>query len=208
MPSEVVRDIRDGAFLAAPLGLPFAKTVAGLDAALGRVESFKAAALRRERSLRARLLQAEQTVRDRIGVFGMTAEDIWFSIDRLTPSGVLGWAMHSLRIDERLEVRVFIQDQLLIETMADRPRSDLARLGYGDGRYGFQGTFASQIEVNPNNLRILARWKGADVQLIPRHSPLIDSGSPAWDERVMARSSFLSRCGRFAARLRRSVLGL
>lgn len=64
-------------------------------------------------------------------------DDIVGYIDGIAARRFSGWAVNRSRLDERLTVRVFLDDELIGEGIADRPRPDLERNGLGDGAYGF-----------------------------------------------------------------------
>lgn len=64
--------------------------------------------------------------------------DILGRIDIADVGRVSGWAWDQGRPEHRLEVEIWLGDQRLGSTVADRERADLKRNGIGDGGHAFQ----------------------------------------------------------------------
>lgn len=188
-----VPDLSDRAVLRSRIGQPFAATFDVISSALDGISSgfgnYKRAAEKREQSLRRRLLLAREAQREVRGAAAQPSQnDIWFSIDKMEPGRIYGWAFHSLEPERRLNIAVVAGIELAGTVSADRLRPDLARLGYGDGRYGFVCEPGNPIQVPMSEVRILARWEGHEVQLIPRLPSAVEASLPAEVESARAES--------------------
>jgi hypothetical protein len=67
-------------------------------------------------------------------------------IDRIERDLIAGWAADADNPEMRVELAIAVDGAEVGRVIADRHRSDLARLGkYGDGRHGFEFRFASPL---------------------------------------------------------------
>jgi hypothetical protein len=57
-----------------------------------------------------------------------------------------GWCWRASEPAERLEVEVVVDGAPVAQGVADRPRADVARAGYGDGRYGFSVPLPDELD--------------------------------------------------------------
>jgi autotransporter passenger strand-loop-strand repeat protein len=60
------------------------------------------------------------------------------NLDQVTRDRIIGWARDAARPDERVRLRIFDNDVLVGEVVADRYRRDLHEAGIGDGFYSFE----------------------------------------------------------------------
>jgi hypothetical protein len=58
-------------------------------------------------------------------------------LDSVDEGLIAGWAMNPSELDQRLTVDLYLDHRLAARTVANLPRSDLARAGVGDGAYAF-----------------------------------------------------------------------
>lgn len=63
-------------------------------------------------------------------------------LDVLRPGFVAGWARDPARPEAAVELFVWIDGRLAARTLANRPRPDLVKAGFGDGRHAFEAAFA------------------------------------------------------------------
>jgi hypothetical protein len=59
-------------------------------------------------------------------------------VDGVLGADVLGWCCRPGDYDVRLAVEIFVDGATVASGTADLPRADVARAGYGDGRFGFR----------------------------------------------------------------------
>lgn len=84
-------------------------------------------------------------------------------IDQRSGGRVSGWVYDRLRPSDRFEVEICSAGAVIGRARAERPRDDLARAGFGDGRYGFHfdlpdGDFPDET--------LAARVRGEDFWLL------------------------------------------
>jgi glycosyltransferase involved in cell wall biosynthesis len=102
-------------------------------------------------------------------------------IERLNVREVAGWAWKP-PTDERVELEILVDDQVVARTRADIERPELADAGIGDGRHGFHLSFNRSITgreravVRPLGRPPLPRLPQVDAKLAP---PVPSEGVPA-----------------------------
>lgn len=90
-------------------------------------------------------------------------------VEARTADRILGWAWDPAEPDARLKVALMDGDTVLAETLADRPREDLARNGVGDGAHAFDIALPERLRARASSLTVVAR--GADGRAVPLAAP-------------------------------------
>jgi len=85
-------------------------------------------------------------------------------IDQCTNGKVVGWALISDRLEQRLRIELLIDDEPFLQVVADQFRGDLEGAGMGDGRYGFE--VAVPVKYRDGAVHVLAARECAAGQLI------------------------------------------
>jgi hypothetical protein len=104
------------------------------------------------------------------------------SIDKLTPQGAVGW-IYRADSETPSTLRAFLDGELIGETVADLYRADLHQVGLGDGRCGFEMSFArplteSQlpfIKIKPEAIDLSLSLTEKTIYLDLLHALLRDS---------------------------------
>jgi hypothetical protein len=139
-------------------------------------------------------------------------------LDLCSRERVAGWAACKQRPDERVDVAIFVDDRLVAEVHCDKPRKDLAALGfYGDGAHGFGYDFDPVLAADQDHdvvIRLIDGGMPLSQQRLPRATeqtivsalvpvaePAILAGERGANERNTATSSearlltgFLDEC--------------
>jgi hypothetical protein len=67
------------------------------------------------------------------------------AIDALSPDGVVGW-VYGRDLQKPPKIRALLERQVVGEAVADLYRPDLEKVGFGDGRCGFEIRFSRRLE--------------------------------------------------------------
>jgi D-alanine transfer protein len=94
------------------------------------------------------------------------------SLDEVTDQSIHGWAWDASRPNFSLTVELFDNQVAIGRFQADQPRDDLAAVGKGNGRHGFDiPTPASLKDGSPHSI-------GVGIVVQPPASPVMLNGSP------------------------------
>ena len=97
-------------------------------------------------------------------------------VDAISRKFVAGWAADPEQPGHRLALTVTIDGVFAGETVAERLRPDLARLGrFGDGRHGFNFTFTEPLDPTQDHV-VLVRY-ASDGVLLPNGEQRIPRGA-------------------------------
>ena len=77
-------------------------------------------------------------------------------IDEIGAGSVQGWAAFGPAPARRLTVRLYLDDRLVAEGVAERERNDVRDAGHGDGRYGFELPVPKKALFCAQELRLCA----------------------------------------------------
>jgi hypothetical protein len=77
-------------------------------------------------------------------------------VEAATGTQVLGWAYAPTAPDARLLIQVLLDDCVIAQAPADRPRDDLARNGIGDGLHAFELALPDSVQPRLADLRVVA----------------------------------------------------
>jgi hypothetical protein len=118
-----------------------------------------------EHRLVARLDGAEIALRNNAHVLGRpgpaNAEaplEVTGHLDMVSEkTGIVGWARYPERPDERVEVEVLLDGEPVGTVLANRPRPDLAEVGFGDGTYGFSMPLPYQALTQSRDVIVVVR---------------------------------------------------
>ncbi len=95
-------------------------------------------------------------------------------IDAIADGRVYGWAWDRERPGDRLEVQVKLGDAVLVNGAADRPRSDLAASGIGDGAHAFELSLPDGTDMDSIGIVVVSPTTGDSTTLHVRHVPQLD----------------------------------
>jgi hypothetical protein len=111
-------------------------------------------------------------------------------IDSITRQGISGWAADSVRPDESIDVRVYLNGSQIAQITCDRPREDLRELGaYGDGRHGFAYEFSPPLPSG-SEARVTIRF-AKSLGLVRNGDALLKAGSQAATSVQSRRAAYL-----------------
>ncbi len=109
---------------------------------------------------------------------GVIGTAIQGGLDRCDDRLVRGWAADWNDPARKLTVEIFVNDRLVGEAEANRPRDDLKRLGVADGACGFLFRFPKPIEMKLS--------QDVVVRVLVAHSHVELAHSPWWVGRAAA----------------------
>lgn len=95
-------------------------------------------------------------------------------IDTVADGRLYGWAWDRERPGDRLEVQVKRGDAVLVKGPADRPRSDLAASGIGDGGHAFELALPDGTDINSISVVVVSPTTGDVSALRLRQVPQLD----------------------------------
>jgi SAM-dependent methyltransferase len=81
-------------------------------------------------------------------------------VDHLSPAHVSGWVFDPEAGSERMQVRVTLDDKVLVEGVADQPRPDVARALGTEGEHGFRFSGVGFAPTDAGRVAIQARAGG------------------------------------------------
>jgi hypothetical protein len=81
--------------------------------------------------------------------------------------GIAGWARYPDRPDARVEIEILVDGESIGSVTANRPRPDLAEVGFGDGTYGFFMPLPYQALTQSRDVIVVARDQRSG-EIIPK----------------------------------------
>jgi hypothetical protein len=116
-------------------------------------------------------------------------------VDAVEDGRVYGWAWDPTRPESHLGIKVYAEDELVAEAVADKLRVDLRRNGIGDGSHAFDLGIAS--ELAGRELKVVAAHPDGGVDLVLR--------APSEEER-MVEAAFSAPLGPILDRLEAAIV--
>lgn len=106
-------------------------------------------------------------------------------LDHVGEDRISGWARDESDVTRRLVLELFDGEQRIARFIADRMRSDLAKAGMGDGRYGFWLQLPPSLFPMPvHRLSVRFVETGADIggspRILYRNDPAVDAEFARW----------------------------
>jgi hypothetical protein len=92
-------------------------------------------------------------------------------VDQAGHAGITGWAYLPAHPDEAVELEVLDGQGVIARILADRYRPDLAQAGIGNGRHGFELTFAQPLPENRTHTIRVRRAGGPELARSPISLP-------------------------------------
>ncbi len=94
--------------------------------------------------------------------------DYFGYVDKIGAGTVQGWAAYRPEPSKRLTVRLYLDDQLVAEGIADQGRDDVLEAGHGDGFYGFLLLVPKKALFCAEALRLVALDEDGEEMLCHR----------------------------------------
>jgi len=92
-------------------------------------------------------------------------------VEAITADQVLGWAWDSGSPETRLAIELRLDGAVVAEGRADRPRSDLARHGIGDGAHAFAIDLSEAARAHAASVIVVARGVDGAETVLPCSQP-------------------------------------
>jgi hypothetical protein len=96
-------------------------------------------------------------------------------VDGVAGGSVLGWAHDPARAGARIELELYVDDELIGRCVADVARDDLSRAGIGDGRHGFRHRLPRPLTGGQHRIVVRALGDATVLPLAP--GSLVDDPS-------------------------------
>ncbi|HEY4041033.1 MAG TPA: hypothetical protein VGM32_04210 [Rhodopila sp.] len=87
-------------------------------------------------------------------------------VEAMTATAVLGWAWAPGQTC-KLSIELHLGDEIVAETIADRPRTDLAQGGVGDGSHAFELSVPEGLRNRLADVQVVARGPGGTSAVLP-----------------------------------------
>jgi hypothetical protein len=78
-------------------------------------------------------------------------------VEAATAERILGWAWAPATPEVRTNIELRLADEVVVYSVADIPRADLASNGIGDGRHAYDLTIPPELRSRAAELRVFAR---------------------------------------------------
>ncbi len=96
-----------------------------------------------------------------------TPPDIHGLAERAGPRNLTGWALDGSRPGHRLQLELYLGEQLISSGIADRPRPDLEANGIGDGRHAFELPVAPELLPRVAEFRLFGLAADGSKRRVP-----------------------------------------
>jgi hypothetical protein len=94
-----------------------------------------------------------------------SAGELRGSIDRLTPCAIEGWAQDGEHPEAPVCLDIYVDGQLVGQTLANRYREDLRRAGLGSGCHAFEFVPPAGVSLEPGNVEVRRAIDGRPLEL-------------------------------------------